>query len=742
MAVGIKVEAQGESEYKKALKDITNQLKVMSSEMKLTASEFEKSDDAMENARNVSKNLNKQIDQQVQTIMGLQEALSIAKDVYGENSKETATWQSKLNLARAELNNLNNKLDDNEKNMKDLENATEDLGEELEEGGKKASVFGDVLKANLTSSAIIGGIKALGSAVAAVGKAFVNLGSQAIEGYAELEQLEGGVQKLFGEEMASVVKANANNAFKTAGMTANEYMETVTSFSASLISSLGDDTAKATEYADMAIRDMSDNANTFGTDIGMIQNAYQGFAKGNFTMLDNLKLGYGGTKTEMERLLRDAEAMPEAMGKKFDLNNYADVVEAINLTQQRLKIAGTTAAEASRTISGSLNATKSAWANLVTGLADDSADFSQLVGNLMESIFGTDDETGLVNQLLPRIEAVLKGLVEVIPQVLSTLLPNLLTAGTSLLTTLLTGITSALPQILPTVVQALMTLVQAVVDNLPMILQAGITILVELVKGIGQSLPTLIPTIIEALLLMVTTLIDNIDLIIDAGIELIIGLADGLIDAIPILIEKIPIIIEKLLNAIINNYPKLVKAGGELIGKLALGLVGALGDLLMQIPKIITTIQTGIQNGWSAIKETGKNLVSGIWEGISSRVDWIKNKLTGWVGNVTNFIKKLFGIHSPSRLFKDEIGTNLALGIGEGFGDTMSEVSSDMANAIPTDFDTSINASMNTSTSSGAASYNNMLGAFKQALAEMKIELDDEVAGKFVENTVTNLVYS
>lgn len=739
MAVGIKVEAQGESEYKKALKDITNQLKVMSSEMKLTASEFEKSDDAMENARNVSKNLNKQIDQQVQTVNSLQEALEISRNAYGENSKETATWQSKLNLARAELNNLNNKLDDNEKSMKEMENATDDLGNELEEGGKKASVFGDVLKANLTSSAIIGGVKALGSAVATVGKAFVNLGSQAIEGYAEFEQLEGGVQKLFGEEMAEVVKTNANNSFKTAGMTANEYMETVTGFSASLINSLGGDTAKATEYADRVIRDMSDNANTFGTDISMIQNAYQGFAKGNYTMLDNLKLGYGGTKTEMERLLADASKIS---GIKYDISSFADITEAIHIMQEEMNIAGTTSLEASKTISGSLSATKSAWSNLLTGLADDNANFEQLMGNLMESLLGKDGEGGLINNILPRIEIVMNSIITMIPTVLETLLPKLLTIGTSLLTTLLTGITTALPQILPTIVQALMTVVQAVVDNLPMILQAGITILVELVKGIAQSLPTLIPTMMDALLTMIETLIDNIDLIIDAGIELIIGLADGLIDAIPILIEKIPIIIEKLLNAIINNYPKIVKAGGELIGKLATGLVGALGDLLMQVPKIVTTIQDGIKNAWSTITNTGANLVSGIWEGVSGRIDWIKNKFKGWVGNVTDFIKKMFGIHSPSTLFRDEIGTNLALGIGEGFGDTMSDVSSDMASAIPTEFDTNINANVNGSASSSASNYNNMLGAFKQALAEMKIELDDEVAGRFVENTVTNLVYS
>ena len=735
MAVGIKVEAKGESEYKKALKDITNQLKVMSSEMKLTASEFSKSDDAMENAKNTSKSLNKQIDQQVQAILGLQEALAMSKSVYGENSRETANWQSKLNLARAELNNLNTKLDENEKNMKDLENATNGLGDELEDGGKKASVFGDVLKANLTSSAIIGGVKALGSAVAGVGKAFINVGKQALDSYASYEQLIGGVETLF-KDSAGIVSNYANNAYKTSGLSANEYMETVTSFSASLLQSLNGDTAKSAEVADMAITDMADNANKMGTSMEMIQNAYQGFAKQNYTMLDNLKLGYGGTKGEMERLLADASAIS---GIDYDISNLNDVYSAIHVIQQEIGITGTTAKEASGTITGSVSSMKSAWQNLLTGIANDNVNFEELIKNFVDSL------VAVAENMLPRIEVVIGGIVNLVISLASKLvdyMPQLLQTGMSLLQTIMDGISSMLPQLLPIVVQIVTSLATFIVENLPMIIDAGIKLIIALVQGIGESLPQLIPVVIDAILTIVENLIDNVDLIIDAGIQLILGLADGLIEALPRLIEKIPVIIEKLLNALINNYPKLVKAGGELIGKLAMGLIGALGDLLMQVPKIITTIATGIKNGWETIKNTGKDLVSGIWEGISGRIDWIKNKLTGWVGNVTSFIKKLFGIHSPSRLFRDEIGTNLALGIGEGFGDTMKDVSSNMADAIPTEFDTNINASVGSNTSSNVSNYNNMVGAFKQALAEMKIELDDEVAGRFVENTVTNLVYS
>lgn len=729
MAVGIKVGIEGESEYRKALKDITSNLKLMSSEMKLTSTEFARGDKNLKQTKASYDSMNKTVQEQKAKVSELRTALEQAEKTYGKNNSTVNELKTRLNQAEVQMKQMEDATDKSNKELKEMKHGFDDAGQ----GAVK---FGDLLKANVLGDVITGGLKALGSAVKGVGSAFLNIGKQAVEGFADFEQLEGGVQKLFGKEMAEVVKKNANDSFKTAGMTANEYMETITGFSASMINSLGGDTKKATELSDMAIRDMSDNANTFGTDLSSIQNAYQGFAKGNYTMLDNLKLGFSGSKEGMQALLDKAG---EISGRKFDISSFADITEAIHIMQEEMKIAGTTSAEASKTIRGSLSATKSAWSNLITGLADDNANFEQLMGNLMESLLGKDGEGGLINNILPRIEIVMNSIITMIPTLLETLLPKLLTVGTNLLTTLLTGITNALPQILPTIVQALMTVVQAVVDNLPMILQAGITILVELVKGIAQSLPTLIPTIIDALLLMVETLIDNIDLIIDAGIQLILGLADGLIEALPRLIEKAPVIIQKLVDAIIRNFPKIVQAGGQLIGKLIVGLVGSLGELLMQAPKIITTLVKGISSLNSEIKNTGKNLVKGIWEGISGSLDWIKNKVKGWVGNVTDFIKKLFGIHSPSRLFRDEIGTNLALGIGEGFGDTMGDVSKEMASAIPTEFDTNVN--MNSSSSSGFG-YDNMVNAFKKALTDVKVVMNDREMGTFVTDTMERVIYS
>ena len=222
---------------------------------------------------------------------------------------------------------------------------------------------------------------------------------------------------------------------------------------------------------------------------------------------------------------------------------------------------------------------------------------------------------------------------------------------------------------------------------------------------------------------------------------MILNLADGLLLALPDLIDKIPVIIDKLITAITNNMPKIIEMGIELTVKLAVGLVKAIPQLVAKIPQIITSLVSGFLNYMSNIAEIGTNLVEGIWDGISDGYDWIKDKIEDWVGNVTKFIKKLFGIKSPSRLFKDEIGTNLALGIGEGFSETMSEVSNDMANAIPTEFDTDVSANFNAVTESTQMStFDMMVMAFKEALADVKVVMDDREMGTFITDTVERAV--
>ena len=766
------VKLTGESEYIKALRNINSNLKAVSSELKLTSTEFtnngakigdlrSKNDalnkklleeqnivklcsdaiknfteqqtknkneidklknslnteqQALEKMKNSTTATSSEISKQEKVVVDLEKELMKAETSYDSNNRKINDYKVKMNNAKSECSDLSKKIQDNnsilDKAGKSFDNdakSVKDFATEEENAGKNTLTLGDLIKGNLISEGIIAGIKGLASAMKTVGSAILDIGKQAVTSYADYEQLVGGVETLF-KDSAGVVENYANNAYKTAGLSANEYMNTVTSFSASLLQSLGNDTSKSAEYADRAIIDMSDNANKMGTDMSMIQSAYQGFAKQNYTMLDNLKLGYGGTKTEMERLISDANRVKEANGEMADLsiNSFADITEAIHIIQNEMGITGTTAKEANETISGSINSTKSAWQNLLTGLANGNADLSGLMKNLVDGVMTT------ANNILPVVQQVADSVVEMIPEVLNdiiTYLPKFLETGSGILTQLITGLTNNMPSIMTAVMQIINMIISTIIQNLPQILQMGIQMVVSLVQGIAEQLPTLIPEMINAVVLMVETLLDNIDLIIDAGIQLIMGLADGLITALPDLIDKIPEIIDKLIEAIVNNLPKLIEAGITLVIKLAEGLIQAIPRLVSKIPQIISSlingiasyygklgeigknllgkVKDGIVSGISGMLDIGKNLVKGLWNGINNAKDWVLDKIKGFGKSIVNGIKGIFGIHSPSRVFRDEIGVNLAKGIGVGFQQEMSDVNDTIQRALPTDLDLS-----------------------------------------------------
>lgn len=770
------VKLTGESEYKKALAEISANLKVLNSEMKVVTSQYDKNDKSTANLSQQNQVLTKKIAEQTEKVNTLERALEDAEQETGKNSNTTKKWQTELNNAKADLNKLVKNVNDNEDAMKDSASATDKnadavnkFGKEADDSGKSALKLGDIIKANLISEGIMAGIKGLANAIKSVGSAFVDIGKQAMSSYGEYEQLVGGVDTLFGES-SKKVQEYANNAYKTAGLTANEYMETVTSFSASMIQSLNGDTAKASEVANRAIIDMSDNANKMGTDMQSIQNAYQGFAKQNYTMLDNLKLGYGGTKGEMQRLIADASKMTDVqkeLGITVDGSDmsFANIANAISVVQKKMGIAGTTTAEASKTMTGSVSAMKGAWGNLVTGIADENANIGQLVNNLVVSIVGEGGEGGIVSNFLPRIQTI----VDQIPTILQTLvdtllpqiatvavdliqtlvsgisenLPTLLESASTILNTLIDGIVTILPTLIPVAMQMIMTLTNAILENLPMILDMGIQMLVSLAQGISSMLPELIPLAINAVLNLVETLLDNIDLIIDAGINLILSLADGLLQALPSLIDKIPVIIEKLIMAITNNLPKIIEMGITLTVQLAVGLIKAIPQLISKIPQIITSLVNGFKNYYSKLGEVGLNLVKGLWNGIKDATGWILDKIKGFGQSILDGIMGFFGIHSPSTLFKDKVGKNLALGVGEGFADTMSDVSAEMQSAIPTEFDADINANLTAGAGyTHASNYDMMVSAFKQALTEVKVVMNNREMGAFVTDTVERAVYA
>ena len=433
----------------------------------------------------------------------------------------------------------------------------------------------------------------VGVAMTAASTAAVAVGKQALDAYADYEQLVGGVDTLFKDSSAKV-QEYAANAFQTAGLSANAYMETVTSFSASLLQSLDGDTTAAANVANQAITDMSDNANKMGTDMQMIQNAYQGFAKQNYTMLDNLKLGYGGTKEEMARLLEDAGKLANT---EFDMSSYADIIEAIHVVQENMGITGTTAAEAAKTISGSTAAMKAAWQNLLVGISDDTQDFDGLIENLVNSV------STVADNVLPRIEIIFGGLgrlveelfpkvVEQIPRVVEDGLPKLVSLATTLVKTLVDGLKKNSKQLASGATEIITTLINGIADMLPDIVELGLELLISLGGGISENIGTVLDTMTDVVLRIVDLVTDpeTITSLINAGIDILYALIDGIGRAVPRLQQAVPAIISGLIDTLTKNGAKITRAGTDLLVSLVNNVSGIIKGIAEALPLIIDGI--------------------------------------------------------------------------------------------------------------------------------------------------------
>lgn len=580
------------------------------------------------------------------------------------------------------------------------------------------------------------------AAVGAAAAGIVALTTAAVNNYAEYEQLVGGVETLFKTSSDKVMEY-AENAYKTAGLSANEYMETVTSFSASLLQSLGGDTNAAAEYADMAITDMSDNANKMGTSMEMIQNAYQGFAKQNYTMLDNLKLGYGGTKEEMARLIADAAELSDTVDAQS--MSFSNIVEAIHVVQTEMGITGTTAKEAGTTIQGSVASMKSAWTNLLTGLADNNADIGELVDNLVTTVVGdgTESNLGVLGNILPAVKTALNGastlvsealpkIMEIIPGIINDNLPILAEAAVSLIQSLIDGISQNQEMLFETIFGVITYLAESFITMLPQIVQLGLDLIVSLANGIAESLPELIPTIVDVILQIVDTLTDpeTLSSLIDASFAIIIALAEGLINSLPKLIEKAPTIISNLVTAIVNNAPKLLVAAVEVVKKLAVGIIENLPQIGQTAVEIIGTLFNGIMNLGHNLWNIGANIVSGIWNGIVDNFDVFYENVKGFFSGIINGVKNILGIHSPSRVFAG-IGKNMALGLGEGWGDEFGNIKKDIQNGMNFGVATvGVDSSTISRNNSGAVSY----GIDKPITIIVQSVLDGKVIGETAYN--------
>ena len=581
------------------------------------------------------------------------------------------------------------------------------------------------------------GFQAVATSVGVAATAITGLVVASTKAYADYEQLVGGVDTLF-KNSSKKLQEYADEAYKTAGMSANEYMSTVTSFSASLLQSLGNDTEKATEYANQAVIDMSDNANKMGTSMEMIQNAYQGFAKQNYTMLDNLKLGYGGTKEEMERLIEDANRVKEANGEMADLSieSFADVTEAIHIIQTEMGITGTTAKEADSTITGSLNSVKASWENLMVAMADPNADMSKIFDELIASVktFGKNvlpiaeealmGVAELINELLPEI-------VNSIPSILEEFLPILVEAGSSIITGLITGINDNLDTLVPTILNCIMTIVNLITENLPMIMQMGIQLIIQLGLGIAEQIPQLVPQIVDCILLIAETLIDNLDQIMEAGYEIIFALIEGIFNSLPNLIAKLPELILKLCQALLKLiFVQIPEIGKNLITTLISSIFNFWNNMITKIREffkgtIIDTLLGKVQD----IANVGKNLVQGLWNGINNAKDWVLDKIKGFGSAILDGIKSFFGISSPSKLMKDEVGKYIAEGVGVGFEDELSNVYDDMQKAI--DLETE---KMSANVQTGSV-YNNVMNTIPVQINgnyTSRLEVDGEVLATVV----------
>ena len=517
------------------------------------------------------------------------------------------------------------------------------IGTEVDESGFKSglSKLGSMAK-----TAMVGVTAATGAATAAIG----GLTKAAVDGYAEYEQLAGGVETLFKTSSDKVMEY-ANNAYKTAGMSANEYMETVTSFSASLLQGLGGDTAAAADLADQAIIDMSDNANKMGTDISMIQNAYQGFAKQNYTMLDNLKLGYGGTQAEMARLINDSGVLGDTIEVTANTVNdvsFDKIIEAIHVVQTNMGITGTTAAEAADTIEGSANAMKATWSNLVTGLADDNADLDTLITNFVDSV------ATYAENIIPIIEQALSGIGELItklapiiseklPEMISSVLPSLLEAGTSLLLGLLNGIIAALPSLVPIAVNIVQTLVSGLLAALPGLIAAGADIIRQLAQGFEQGLPELAAKIPEVIASAIDFLTEHLPEIVAFGVEIINSLVNGIIEAIPAFVAGLPELINSFTAFIVEAAPLILDAGVNIIKNLIDGIVAAIPDLVAALPEIIDSIVGFLVEAAPQILLTGAQLILALIGGIVSAIPDLVAALPQIISAIADGLMSLLG---------------------------------------------------------------------------------------------------
>jgi phage-related protein len=659
--------------------------------MKLVNSEFDKNDKSVEATAARNAVLNKEIDAQKAKMDMLREALQNASESFGEADARTQRWQIELNNAQTGLNRMERELADTSDSADDLGDGLRESGESAEKSESKFSNLGSVLK---------GVGVAMGAVVVAAGAAAIKMGAEVVQQFAELEQNLGGSEAVFGEYAASIQKTG-EEAYKNLGVSQSDYLATANKMGA-LFQGSGIEQQKSLELTTKSMQRAADMASVMGIDMQVALDSVAGAAKGNFTMMDNLGVSMNATSIQ-------AYAVANGLDFVWAKASQAEKAEAAMqmFFESTEQYAGNFANEATQTVSGSIGLMQAALGSFTAGLGNADADMTNLTENLVDAF------QAVVANVTPILENIVTALPEsigAILQAVSDLLPMLLETATQLFEQVLQTIFTLLPELIPAVVQAVMTIVNAIIENLPLLIDGAIQLITALVDGIRESLPQLIPAAIEAITTIVEGLIDNLPLLLDAALQLIIGLTEGLLQAIPTIIEKLPEIITAIYEFLISSIPEIIDAGVtllialvdnlpaiidgvvEAIPKIVMGLANAFSEnidkiidagvtllvalvqnlpkitieVLKAIPKIVTSIFNEIISNKDKIADAGLDLIKGLWQGISDAGAWLREKISGFFGGVVDNIKNFFGIHSPSTLFRDEIGANLALGVAAG----------------------------------------------------------------------------
>lgn len=578
-------------------------------------------------------------------------------------------------------------------------------------------------------------------AVAGVATKIGGFVKDAVSAGGQMQQAIGGIETLFGDQAEKMV-ANANNAWKTAGISANEYMENVTSFSASLLQSLNGDTAAAATVSDRIMRDMADNANKFGTDMGSIQHAYQGFSKQNYTMLDNLKLGYGGTKSEAERLVNEMSKLTDVQKelgvevKEGDLS-FGNLANAISVAQANMGVMGTTAKEADGTLTGSFNSMSAAFENLKAQIALGSTEVAPALEALVKAA------TVSLKNMIPMIMNVVKAL----PTMAGTLIKEF---GQQAIISIRANKFQWISGI-KELISGITEFIEG--DGLNNIVGLIMTVVTELSSFLAEALPMLTPTLVNLVIYIGQVLIENLPVLLQAGLTLFEGFANGILAALPVIIEKLPTIVQSLVDFFVNNLPLFVSTGVQLMAGLAQGLIQAVPQMVSGVvntlkanwPKLkeagrsmLNSIKEGLRSVLSSLASVGMDIVRGIWNGISGGLDWIKNMIRGWVGNIKDFLKSLFGIASPSKWAADQVGKFIPAGIAVGIeantdavDKAMKGLRTDMDYSFKPNYATGINYASQGRTEADRGIYITVNGADHQ---------DEMAIARYVERVIANNV--